>query len=522
MIFKEVIEQILFERGIDHKELASELGISFLQVENLRTGISKKPNDRIYNKIVDYCQEHSIEIDINWNDVLYDIFITSDWNKDYLWIRDLNDDGYVLLKHKWCGKHTLVPLNAFGSKSTPCIHCWVDKYVSPDSYTVNLSEYDYNHEFRHKCGHTYSVTYEEIKQKKFRCPVCSGYRYNYDNLNRHSVDVDEELYLDDFVESTSFDNSYWNTELKQRLEKIANERGFSIEEKGTPYCAHNYSQMTDSQFVLVCNNCFDSAIFEKDDSSVQGIIEFANTHANQCENTNYRIIESTKTQSIIWISDLEKILYMTALKANEYDPVAEIIRKIGESDYTKKVYIAHAGDMSDDRTTFLFFHFYDENDSSNYYNLLTMINPNNFGDMSFLCFPNKYLANLYEEIIRAEETEIYNSNKLQQSCDDYIDIVNFFKQNTPEIYLGASFAKAIGKFGDIVNKTSKNTRDESAERIFNIQKCPVCSSLYRSNKFICTDCGFEELNKVFINKDEYELWFNEVVVPARKKRENNS
>jgi len=47
MIFKEVIEQILFESGLDKKELADELGISFLQIENLRTGVTKLPGERI-------------------------------------------------------------------------------------------------------------------------------------------------------------------------------------------------------------------------------------------------------------------------------------------------------------------------------------------------------------------------------------------------------------------------------------------------------------------------------------------
>lgn len=78
MIFSEVIEQILFERGIDHKELATELGISAPQVRNLHLGTTKMPSDRVCNKIVQYCKKHDVDIDINWNDILYDIFISSE------------------------------------------------------------------------------------------------------------------------------------------------------------------------------------------------------------------------------------------------------------------------------------------------------------------------------------------------------------------------------------------------------------------------------------------------------------
>lgn len=70
MIFKEVIEQILFESGLDKKELADELGISFLQIENLRTGVTKLPGERIRDRITSFCKEKGIDIDINWNDVL--------------------------------------------------------------------------------------------------------------------------------------------------------------------------------------------------------------------------------------------------------------------------------------------------------------------------------------------------------------------------------------------------------------------------------------------------------------------
>ena len=52
MLFKEVMEQILSKRGIDCKELASELRISYPQVKNLYTGVTKKPNRRIYNRII--------------------------------------------------------------------------------------------------------------------------------------------------------------------------------------------------------------------------------------------------------------------------------------------------------------------------------------------------------------------------------------------------------------------------------------------------------------------------------------
>ena len=46
-------------------------------------------------------------------------------------------------------------------------------------------------------------------------------------------------------------------------------------------------------------------------------------------------------------------------------------------------------------------------------------------------------------------------------------------------------------------------------------KCPVCGELYDSYIYKCSQCGFEQLNRDFINRDEYELWLKEVVKPYK-------
>lgn len=43
--------------------------------------------------------------------------------------------------------------------------------------------------------------------------------------------------------------------------------------------------------------------------------------------------------------------------------------------------------------------------------------------------------------------------------------------------------------------------------------CPVCKSECASN--VCIKCGFTEVGKEFINREEAEQWFNDIVVPYR-------
>lgn len=524
MIFSEVIEQILFERGIDHKELATELGISAPQVRNLHLGITKMPSDRVCNKIVQYCKKYDVDIDINWNDILYDIFISSESFRGYSWIRDMDEDGYVVVKHKECGRKTYVPKDAFGNKSVPCIHCWVDRYVSADVYETNLSEDSDRHRFTHKCGHSYYVTYNEIKQKKFRCPDCTGYRYNSDNLSgsrsnisTHGADVTSPP----VKPIVPHRRSPWDGNLKARLDRIAGERGFSIEDRDSIHCRLHYHAMTDQQFAMVCNSCFDSEVFDKNEKSISKVLDYANHHKNECEKYNDCLIENTERHNIAWIPDVENILSMVALSAPEDNPFFELIERLQNGDYSKTVYTAGAYNPEDDKTAYLFYHYTNDNDATDFVNFLVSIAPTRFGEMTFHAFPKVYTDALYEQIQRSMTQRVANTTALQKSCDEYIDIVNYFKQNNPQIFVYAALGKFANNLSKILEKPTPLQRRDDTEKMLSMLHCPVCHALHNSKAEVCTNCGFDELNRVFINKDEYELWLNEIVLPARQRRENN-
>lgn len=525
MIFTEVIEQIMFERGLSHKELALELGISSVQVENLRTGVTKLPGERISNKIINYCEQHDIDIDINWNDVLYDIFSESEQYKGYTWVRDLDEDGYVVLKHKECGRKTLVPRQSFGYKSTPCIRCWVDKYVSSEVYDVDTSEDTFLHRFTHKCGHSYSVTYEDIKQKKFRCPVCNGYRYNADNANRNrrTTSIPTSSSVRPPVTPTA---PLWDERLRERIMGIAAEYGFSIEDRDTLHCNLNYPDMTSRQFAFICNTCLDSEVFDKDESSIYKIIDFAVKHKRECEKSDHCFIEDTKRQNIVWIPDVECVLHMVSLTAQGSNNISGIFEKLRSEEYSHEVYVAGIQEPEDGKTAHLFYHYYKDNDETDYINLLVSNTPTNFEKMTLYALPKAYADCLYEQIQLSMKKYSQNADALQKTCDEYVDIVNYFRRKYLQDYSETIKSRTIRNcIFDALSRYTKETipsqRYAIARHLLNIQRCPVCHNLYKSSDTICDECGFTGINMLFINKDEYDLWFNEVVLPARKRRENN-
>lgn len=508
----------MFERGLTHKELASELGISSVQVENLRTGVSKMPGERICNKIINYCEQHDIDIDINWNDVLFDIFTNSEYFRGYTWVRDLDDDGYVLLKHKECGRKTLVPRQAFGNKSTPCIHCWVEKYVSSDAYDVDTSDDSYRHKFTHKCGHAYSVAYDEIKQKKFRCPVCYGHRYSTDNPHNNSNTSRYVTRAPQRVERTI---PLWDEHLKNRIQETAERYGFSTEERDSVHCSFTYPDMTNGQFAVVCNTCFESELLDKAESSVQKIIEFANKHKAECEKPDDCIIEYTKRQRVVWIPDVERILHTISLVPQGEATVPRFLEKLRVSEYSHEVYVAGHEAPEDGKTMYAYFHYYNDDSPTDYMDLLVATAPEQFGGMTFYAYPKAYMDLLYQEIQISLNKHTDNAEALQHTCDEYIDTVNYFRANDIQIFIQAEMSRSIHELISLIKSAPIPQRQADTKKLLSLQRCPVCRGLHTSYAHVCGNCGFDELNKMFINKDECEIWFNEVVLPARKSYERH-
>jgi len=507
MLFSEIIEQILCERNIDSKTLADELGISFLQVDNLRNGVTKKPSERVCQKITDYCEKYSIDADFDWDEILYNLFESSDWDSDYIWESDLDEGGFVRLKHKKCRKSTMVPSSAFGTNSIPCIHCWIEKYISADVYTVNASEYDDNHEFIHKCGHKYTVSYNDIKQKNYRCPVCNGYKYNVDNIRKSKVHTIECI-------QAKIDN--WPKGLKAQIERLAQNNGFYYEDSDSVFCQVHFPNIKQNEFVFICGKCFSSEFFSKDESSIPKIENFILEHQFECKGQFTSIIEDTKNQSVIWVPDVEKVLSLTSFFTFG-NVLSDVFEKIKNGDYKKETYVAKVSEPDDNNTAYLFLHYANEKDESEIYDFFATIDPFNITKMTMYILPKEFLSLLYQTIEQTMDTPIVFNNIFQMSCDEYINLIDYFKNNKLDIFMASALSKCVDILAGLVGKKTNKQRDNDVKKYLSLQKCPVCGSFNNSVVSECNDCHFDGVNKVFLNKDELILWRSEVLESAKEK-----
>ena len=54
-----------------------------------------------------------------------------------------------------------------------------------------------------------------------------------------------------------------------------------------------------------------------------------------------------------------------------------------------------------------------------------------------------------------------------------------------------------------------------------MEKCPVCKNDIKATDKACSVCGFSDLHREFITKEDGELWIKQVVEPFRKQYENS-
>jgi len=176
MLFSELIDKILRKRNISARDLGEEIGVTGATISNILSGRIIKPQGETCKKILGYCQQYGIDTsELDWNEIVHLYFIGSKYASEYDWVSDVDESGTLKLRHKRCGRITTVPIMGLDGASIPCIFCWVDNYISKDAYTVDLNSDTTEYTIKHRhCRHVYKVTYEQIKQKKFRCPRCFG------------------------------------------------------------------------------------------------------------------------------------------------------------------------------------------------------------------------------------------------------------------------------------------------------------------------------------------------------------
>lgn len=66
------------------------------------------------------------------------------------------------------------------------------------------------------------------------------------------------------------------------------------------------------------------------------------------------------------------------------------------------------------------------------------------------------------------------------------------------------------------DKTYINRQHHQMDAFMKTHRCPVCKRYFEIGTQMCPACGFPELGRSFLNKEDGEMWLNNVVIPARE------
>lgn len=115
----------------------------------------------------------------------------------------------------------------------------------------------------------------------------------------------------------------------------------------------------------------------------------------------------------------------------------------------------------------------------------------------------------------AFEQELYNRIEQQiKNTDQERDCLNGPLKDTLDCYF--SIAKELSR--GIVNIWESAVRgDQCLYKYIRQHTCPVCGMLYTSKESSCSNCGFSEMQRAFINIDEGLYWKNHTIPEYRRR-----
>lgn len=118
----------------------------------------------------------------------------------------------------------------------------------------------------------------------------------------------------------------------------------------------------------------------------------------------------------------------------------------------------------------------------------------------------------FENIIRENIAYFDSSNSpsdamlLEVTCNGYIQIENSLSNEVaehPELFISS-------------DKNYVNKQQAKMDNFMKTHRCPVCRRYYEPGETLCSYCKFPELGHVFLNQADGEIWYNNVVIPARR------
>lgn len=305
----------------------------------------------------------------------------------------------------------------------------------------------------------------------------------------------------------------------RQLQQLAADRGFSIEYKSSPY---GYFSLKPGEIALLCNRCGDEVIFDLNDPELKSKIENLNCGC-KTSGLDEDHLAWTKQGKIAWCADLLRVISLVNLTTFNGFSFDGSHRFHFPEEGDKEVYFA--ADPSDLDYAYAFVFYPNEKDVWLSKYLLFRFQIATWGtpqvDVEISGRWPYYYEKLYEAICQDINDGDNRVVKIaEQNFDCYISAYNALHNRHSSIWDVGRLLSALEGFSNALSKLIGNapaSKDQYLQRYIGLHTCPVCKKAYTSTEHKCLECGFPDLNRVFINRQEAEHWYERTVLPYKQR-----
>lgn len=310
----------------------------------------------------------------------------------------------------------------------------------------------------------------------------------------------------------------------RQLQQLAADRGFSVEYRSSPY---GYFSLRPGEIALLCNRCGDEVIFELNDPELKNKIKALN-----CECETSGIDEDhlawTKQGKIAWCADLLRVISLvniTTFNSFSFDGSHRFhFPEEGERE------VFFAADPSDLDYAYAFVIYPNEKDAWLSKYLLFRFQIATWGTPQVDVEISGRWPYYYEKLYEAICEDINDGDKrvvkiAEQNYDCYISAYNALHNRHSSIWDVGRLLSALEGFSNALSKLTGNapaSKDQYLQRYIGLHTCPVCKKAYTSTERKCLECGFPDLNRVFVNQQEAEYWKENIVIPYKRQYEHRN
>ena len=305
----------------------------------------------------------------------------------------------------------------------------------------------------------------------------------------------------------------------RQLQQLAADRGFSIEYKSSPY---GYFSLKSGEIALLCNRCGDEVILELNDLELRHKIENLSCGCD-ASGLDEDQLAWTKQGKLAWCADLLRVISLvnlTTFNGFTFDG-SHYFHFPEEGD--KEVFFA--ADPSDLDYAYAFVVYPNEKDAWLSKYLLFRFQIATWGTPQVDVEISGRWPYYYEKLYEAICQDINDGNKrvikiAEQNFDCYISAYNALRERQSSVWDVGRLLSTLEDFSNALGKLTGNTsasKDHYLRRYISLHTCPVCKKVYANTEHKCLECGFPDLNRVFINRQEAEHWYERSVIPYKQR-----